>query len=490
MANLVVPKQVGFSELQKKGFSPRNFRVVGIPREEVSELRYFLNQETPYVRGIEPGSSSYVAKSNTSFIRNSCIDSANFTPDDSKTLYLNPNLELSSMVSTGDILLCKDANIGESCLFLQSDLSEHICFSSGMVKLNFLDPASKYYLLAAIRDSYFLEQLDAITPKGSTIRHSGDLFLKCRIPKLGQSEKWVYEIFEILIKNITHAEIACNKKISAGVELIESVLLRKSIPYSHPRVTDLAREERFDAGFYSEVVQNIHGNISAYEGGCESLSEFGYAIRRGPNLAKRDLGRSIISDDYRDGYDVLIYPSDISDRGFVLRNFFIGARGAIWHLGIGDILFSAEGTVGRVFAICDNRMRFTTNFHGIIISPVGQTSIDKSAFLAMYLHFLRSKGYFDKVSVGGQGGSFASSYWGLVRLPKVPASLFQPVAALYFRSGLELDPFKFEPERLQQAGIYQLSALRMRCNALLAAMMTDIKGAQLQQYKHYEGLGL
>ena len=31
-----------------------------------------------------------------------------------------------------------------------------------------------------------------------------------------------------------------------------------------------------------------------------------------------------------------------------------------------DILFSAEGNIGKTFAICDNSLKFTTNIHGII----------------------------------------------------------------------------------------------------------------------------
>ena len=48
---------------------------------------------------------------------------------------------------------------------------------------------------------------------------------------------------------------------------------------------------------------------------------------------------------------VLIYPSDISSSGYILKVAYLGARNPIWFLGEKDILFAAEGTVGKTFAV-------------------------------------------------------------------------------------------------------------------------------------------
>ena len=79
------------------------------------------------------------------------------------------------MINDGDILFCTDANIGDCSLFISD--KENLAFSSGMIKLNFQQEKYKYYVMAFMRDDYFREQLNAKTPKGATIRHSGDLFL-------------------------------------------------------------------------------------------------------------------------------------------------------------------------------------------------------------------------------------------------------------------------------------------------------------------------
>lgn len=484
MSSVFVPTEVPISTIVEKGFSPRNFAEVGIPRASLKPLRDFLEVDTPFIKGIEPGGSSYVARSETGFLRNSCINLASVTPDLDRLVHINPNLGYENMLASGDVLLCKDANIGETALYL-TEKDRSICFSSGIVKLNFLNENERYFALAAMRDAYFTDQLYALTPRGSTIRHAGEKFLDCKLPSLRTDETWLLSAFKSLILNAAHAELECVNKLRAGTEIINLELMIKAISYSHPSIQTLCDATRMDAGFYSELVQSLDENLRTYSHGHQSLGEAGFTIRRGPNLAKRDLGRSIITDEYRAGYDVLIYPTDISSSGFLLRSNFIGARGSIWHLGIGDILFSAEGTVGRVFAVCDDTMHFTTNFHGMIVSAKPGTPVQESAFLGMYLHFLRDMGWFSKVSVGGQGGSFASAYWGLVRLPKFPAEIKRTLSGLYHVPDAMLDPFQFDISKLKSAGVFELSQLRLQCAALSKMLMQDLKNDVVRPQTEY-----
>lgn len=487
MKSSSVPPAVPLSKLLSAGLSPKNFAEVAIPRVSRKKLRDFLHADKPFDKGVEPGSSSYVPVSNTAFLRNSCISLTAITPDTDRLLHLNPNLGLANMAEPGDVLLCKDANIGEAALVIDI-AQEKVCFSSGIVKLNFKDPAERFFVLAAMRDSYFLDQLYALTPRGSTIRHAGDKFLDCEIPALRENESWVLEAFSGLLQNSALAEVLCREKLDAAVKAISDELFVTEVAYSLPTISDLLDEHRIDAGFYSELVQKLDASLAAYPHGHMSLDEAGFSIRRGPNLAKRDLGRSIICEDFRAGYDVLIYPSDISSTGFLLRSSFIGARGAIWHLGIGDILFSAEGTVGRVFAVCDESMHFTTNFHGMIVSAKPGTGVDQAAAMGMYLHFLREIGWFSKVSVGGQGGSFASSYWHLVRVPRFSAPLLKTLSELYHRPEVSMDPLTLNKQSAASAGIYQLSKLRLQCMSIAKMIMHDLKQDALRPREHYKTL--
>jgi hypothetical protein len=481
---ITAPKSVSFSDLASNGFSPRNSARVHIARKELRTVGSFLESNNPFSKGIEPGSSSYVAKSSTAFLRNSCINSNDFTIEEFKALSLNPNLSYQTMVAAGDILFCKDANIGD-CAIVDDVKADRLCHSSGIVRLNPSEAAEKYFLFAALRDGFFRSQLESMTPRGSTIRHAGSRFLECLIADIQPHEKWVYGAFRALVLNGSKAETLCARRIDDTSRSFDRLFASGVSDDEATTFRSLTTSGRFDAGFYSNIVTRIMKAVHVSPDSFMSLEEAGFSIKRGPNLAKRDLGRSIITEEPRPGYDVLIYPSDISSRGFLSKSSFIGARGQIWHLGMGDILFSAEGSVGRVFGVFGEKMKFTTNFHGIIISPKSGTAQVRAGYLAMYLHYLRKVGYFDKVSVGGQGGSFASSYWNLVSVPRVSQLEMEQVAKLYDNKAV-IDPFSFCEASLGVAGLYQLSELRLRCAVIMRAIMQDLNAGILKQQSEYE----
>ena len=408
---LICPEEITYSQIIKnESLSARNFSEINIRNKNKLELSNFLDSQSPINIGTEPGSFAYVNKSNISFIRNSCIDSYNYSNQEAKEIYLNPNYGYNNMLINEDVLLCKDANIGDACLFL-TEKSQDYVIASGVVKLNFINELNKYYCLAFLLDEYFIDQLDSMTPKGSTIRHSGEKFLNCLIPSIGQREESLLIPIKNLLKNISYSERYSEQRINEANSLIESELMVSTVEYEDPSINELLSSYRIDAGYYSEIVQNIEFNIDNYRNGYTTLNDYGFSIKRGTNLQKRDLGRSIKSPIYKKNYHLLVYPSDISDNGYILKEEYIGARNPVLYLKSGDILFSAEGTVGKVFIICDENMKFITNIHGIIISQQSENlDLPKSIILGQFLHFLRQTSYFDKISVGGQGGSFAVNY--------------------------------------------------------------------------------
>ena len=181
MHELIIPTEIKISEIKQNGsLSPNNYKKLTIKNKKQHTTAFYLNDKKPYLKGIEPGRSSYVPISSQMFLRNSCINNIQFSVDKAKFIYLNPNYYNSSMICDGDILFCTDANIGDCCFFISD--GENVTFSSGIIKLCFKQEKYKYYVLAFMKDGYFREQLNAKTPKGATIRHSGDLFLECMIP--------------------------------------------------------------------------------------------------------------------------------------------------------------------------------------------------------------------------------------------------------------------------------------------------------------------
>lgn len=482
---LICPNQISLSDIcERSSLSANNFSTIDIRNKFKETLLFFLDDNEPYVIGEEPGSFAYVSRSNVSFIRNSCIDQLNNSNQPRKEICLNPKYGYKNVLTNEDVLFCKDANIGDSCLFIKEASKEYV-ISSGVVKLNFKNNSYKYYCLAFLKDEYFRHQLDALTPRGSTIRHSGSRFLGCLIPQFNDREKYLTPLIEACIKNSAYAERISLEKLDRANALIQSDFLVRDYQYDSPTISSVRMSLRLDAGYYSAVVNDINHSLLAYSRGTKTLHEFGFSLKRGPNLAKRDLGRSVQSSDYKKNYHLLVYPSDISDNGYILKEVYLGARNPVWYMKSGDILFSAEGTVGKVFIICDESMKFVTNFHGLIVTPRSKTVLlEDSIILGQYLHFLRSYGYFDKVSVGGQGGSFAVGYWEGFRIPDFSASLKREISELY-HSGAELNPGSFCIADLGRAGVFELNQFRIRCTEIVKLIVKDIKNGTPRDVDQY-----
>lgn len=482
MHELIAPKEVKISELKKKGsFSPSNYKKLLIENQNQKYLADYLKSDSPHDRGVEPGSSAYVDFSEQIFLRNSCINNISFSVDKEKYKYINPHYIDDNVLKNEDVLLCTDANIGDSALYLSDD--EKVIISSGIVRLNFRDERDKYYVLAFLRDNYFREQLETLTPKGATIKHSGELYLQCLIPECPKD--WVYIVIENLIKNIAYAEYFCNIITRKTEKMIDEEIMVKRYDYENPSIKVLLEKERLDSGIYSEKVFQWKKNIENYKYGFTNLDGFGFKTKRGPSLQVRDLGRAIKTTEYRKGYNVLIYPSDISSAGYIEKTVYLGARNPVWFLSEKYILFSSEGTIGKTFIVCDDTMKFTTNIHGTMIFPKKQdTDISKSVFLGLYLNYLRSKGVIDKMSVGANGGSFAVGYWDNIIIPLVDDLFMKKLSNLY-NNPIELNPTIHNKKMLQKAGIYQLNNFLIKSKIVLEKICNDIKNNQLMSQEFY-----
>lgn len=482
MHELILPTEVRISEIiANKSLSPNNYKKLTIKNSNRHHVAFYMDEIKPYQKGIEPGSSAYVPMSSQVFLRNSCINNVRFSADKSKYIYLNPKYYDESVVNNGDILFCTDANIGDCCLFISD--GESLNFSSGIIKLNFKEEKYKYYVMAFMRDDYFREQLNAKTPKGATIRHSGDSFLECEIPDA--PEDWIYTLTEALIKNIAYAEYVSNSKLKKSETLIYHELMVKEYTYDNPSIRQLQTKARLDSGVYSDTVFQWKKNIENYKNGFTTLDGFGFKTQRGPSLQVRDLGRSIQTSTYRKGYNILIYPSDISSSGYIEKVTYLGAKNPIWFLGEKYILFASEGTIGKMFIVCDDTMHFTTNIHGTMIYPKDMSkNIKYSIFLGLYLNWLRSNEVLVKLSVGANGGSFAVGYWDNILIPNVDEDFMDKLLPLY-NNDVELNPAIFNLELLHDAGIYQLNSFLIRCKALLSQLCNDIKNDTLQDRDFY-----
>lgn len=492
MDDVLVPIQIKFSDIlsNKYNLSPTNYKKVDVKTPNKVKLKSLLDSQKPVIRGTEPGTSAYIkdVESKIKFVRNSCVDKLNTIVQLQRTIFLNEMLIYFSeeqLLENEDIIVSTDANIGDSAIFTTEEDYKFL-LSSGMVKLKLKNDVNKYYLLAMLKDNYFNAQLDSMTPKGSTIRHSGTKLLDCYISFPDENENWVINIVENLMKNIIFAE----KRVKDIQEEIMSVFDAElnNIPVEETKIkfSDLFSIKRVDAGFYSKEVQEFFKRIEKYSSGNKTLAELGYKTKRGPSLQKRDLGRSIKTEIFKPNYSLLVYPSDISDYGIIDKTVFLGASGKVWFLEENDILFSAEGNVGKTFAVCDNSLRFTTNIHGIIITPINKDSVNikNAIFICTFLNYMKRKGIMDKLSVGGQGGSFAVQYWDLLKFPNIREDVLLRLKELYF-SEYEVHPFVFDENEINKLGVYEINKLRTLCSSLLKLLINDIKSDNIRNKDYY-----
>jgi hypothetical protein len=133
-------------------------------------------------------------------------------------------------------------------------------------------------------------------------------------------------------------------------------------------------------------------------------------------------------------------------------------------------------------------MHFTTNFHGSIIYPLEKSQkLSKSIFLGLYLNYLRSSNVLTKMSVGGNGGSFAVGYWDNILIPNVSEEFMDKLAP-YYDNKVELDPMTFNLSAITHSGIYELNKFLIKCKAELSQLCNDLKNDALKDEEEYRNL--
>jgi len=143
------------------------------------------------------------------------------------------------------------------------------------------------------------------------------------------------------------------------------------------------------------------------------------------------IGRSIYSDEEKPNYYVLVRPTNLSGYGTVTRYEYLGNPEKLSAIAEGDIIFSAEGSVGKCAMFADPKQRLVTNIHGIVLNKKNHDKTE-SSFVCCFLRYMRMKGILDYISVGGQGGSLAEKYWSSIRIPFLPDDKQQAISRLYF----------------------------------------------------------
>jgi len=478
-------KSVSFNDLASiNKLSPHQLSILTFKNRHFKKVKDLLDRKLRNSdKGIEVGSDSYISNSNHYFLRSKAFQEHSFLPQLEIDSYVpvNPNAFKQYHLKAGNILITKDSNIGEA-IILDEDYPNFM-YSGAIYRL----PISnhKYYLLAFLKNKVFKDQLDALVPKGATIRHAGTKFLKCKIPFPNQTNsQQIIDYIEILAHAIVNKQIEIKNKNNEILSRIDNELMnnQKDNPfkYHHPSIQEVKSMGRLDVGVYSESFQKMNFLVTNYKNGHINLIDRGYKWARGTSLEIKGLGTRLNSDTYKEGFYELVTPTDISEFGTIIRSSFIGTSKKLKTIKDGDIIFGGEGFLkGRSFVVCDEVDNIATNYHGIRIYKQKKDLID-SIFIRCFLAYWRFKGMIDSIGVGGSGGHCAPQYFHLIETPLFSEKKKQEIANLYhnrmpYPKTLNSSNFLTEDEKWnKKAGIYEIDKSMKKVNDILQNVISKI----------------
>jgi len=466
MEYVQIPKTVTYKELiERSSLSPSSYKTLSLKNKNVNKINELISEKPR--KGLEVGSSSYIRKSKFFFIRTKALQTSYFLPILDNTECAVPILPIvfkDFELQKGDILISKDANIGESA-FLNEDLPNSM-ISGGIVRLRFSEDI-KHYVFAFMKSDFFKSQIELMIPRGATMKHAKTLWLDAVIPFPNQQNKdEIIKFVSLLVRAIIRKEAEIKNKYRTIIALIDKELNDNQktgrFIFYMPTIKELQATGRLDASIYSKELKHKIFSIENYKHEFSTLQQIGFKPRRGPNLAVSVIGQSIYSEENKSNFFRLIEPMDITDFMIVRRYRYLGNKKQIPFLRKGDILFGAEGSIGKVFIFCDALKNTITNYHGMAINK-DKSDLIENIFLGCFLSYLREEGILDRISVGGQGGSVGKKKLLNLKIPKFPRDKKEEITKYYYcpmnytDSRLNLSDFENEDLRIiAESGIWQL----------------------------------
>jgi type I restriction enzyme S subunit len=426
-----IPKTINYKDLiehKVNSFSPTDYLNIRVK----SKFEYLENLIYTPIYGKEVGTSNYMENSKLKFIRTKCLQDTAILLNLDDAIGLNPKEFRNFNLKEGNVLLVKDSNIGEIC-YLHEDLPT-CAISGGIVKLNINDKLDKFYVIGIMKSSFFKEQIDLMTPKGATIRHSKDNFKYTKIPI--PNDITIINKISVLTQSLIKKEIELRNKFDQINILIENELkenqLSNKFNYQMLSFNDLVELNRFDTGLYTQKIKEVEFLIKNYKHGSQTIVEQGFYSVRGQNLAVSVIGKSIYSNNYKRNFYQLFLPTHITKFGTVNKIIYFGNIRKLIPLKNEDIIFGAEGfEKGRSFILLNYQGKLTTNYHGTILRHDNK-DIHKKIFIKCMLDWFREKNLIDAYSVGGNGGSFSTKYWKILKFPLFSEDKQKDIAKLYY----------------------------------------------------------
>lgn len=444
---ILVPKEVEIDKVKEKDFvlAPSSLTKFEMKNKNVKPLKSLIVEKHV---GKEVGSFAYISKSNKFFIKTKAFNKNVWIPyekGEEAIIPINPLFFRPYSLEKGDILIAKDSNIGE-CVYLNDDkYKEDYSISGGIVRLKI--PKDTLYVFSFIKSKFFKEQLSSLVPRGSTIRHSGELYLDCLIPFPNRNNAvQIKNKISNMAQEIINNENEIIEKYKKVIKIIEKELKsnqkKGDFNYIYPDLERIQKTYRLNASVYSKSYDEQVFLVKNYIHGFSNLEDLGFKSKRGSSLEIKGLGTRIDSDKSKKGFYAIVTPSDITEYGTVEDFFYIGTKKELVKIEQGDILFGGEAT-RRLFVQCDKWDNVVTNYHGIKIYNE-KHNIRESIFIWAFLSYWKDKGILDAIAVGGQGGHLAPEYFSYLIFPNFPDSIKKEIEELYYN------------KQDKDKGIYQL----------------------------------
>lgn len=472
--------------------APSQLATLCVPNKNLFIVGDLLNRKLEFSdNGKEVGSVNYLLKSSKYFIRAKALQRESFLPfiTEQTAIPVHPQVFTEFGLKEGDILISKDSNIGE-VVILDKDLPNHT-ISGALYKLPI--EKNKYYIFAFLKHKYFLNQLNLMTPKGSTIRHAKTLFLDCKIPFPNQKNRNDVIIYvELLTQSIINKEKEIIKKHKEILKQIEKELLDnqkdKFFNYELPNFNDLKKHLRLDVGLYAKKYKKLNFFINNYKNGKTNIKSLGFKSKRGQNLQVSCVGKSVYSNTPKNNFYRLITSADLTDFGTHNEYRYFGNSKKLHPIKHGDIMFSATGSVGKACVFIYPPKKLISNINSFFIYK-DDFNITENIFISCFLTFLKSKGYFVEIIGKCNGGSFTEKHFPFVNIPNFSKQKQKDIASLYhnqidYPQSLELQNFLENDKKWNdESGIIELDESIKKTKKLLNKVLDKIVNDEVIEIK-------
>jgi len=384
-------------------------------------------------KGEEIGSKSYIEKSNYFFIRTRAIqpNSLLLVEDNESIIPMHPHAYKKQNLKEGNILIVKDANVGETAI-LEKDLNN--CMISGGI-YNIKLKNYKYYVLAYTKTPHYKKQIDSLIPKGATIKHGKDIVFDFLIPfpnfKDDKLNKNIINFVEMLTKLLVEKEKIIKEKFSKISLKIEEELYKNQNPnntfkYSFPNLQTLLKEKRLDTKLYSKGFKEIDYLIKNYKFGYSFIEES--KIKIGNTPSSRVFHENA---KYR-----WITPTNISDYGTIINNERIDFSNQ-FNLKNDAMLIinrTSKGGTGEYVGISTfyDYNLYGDGHHNQGIYRVENYSKEELLFMICFMNSGIIRKYCSHIAMGSKMKEIKSKHFCQIPIPKFSDNVKKEIVKLYY----------------------------------------------------------